>query len=144
MSEDIHISDLATPQLNAAQRGAIDYGESLPRIELRSADILAEAQALTGLQDFGPADFLPRLELLCDEWGSDPNLLNIGRLSLRNKLLQNAKGRLLVQDVLSRHPEIHEVEIRAPIIVAGLPRSGTTHLLNLMAADTRLRALPLW
>jgi len=50
----------------------------------------------------------------------------------------------LIQDLLLRHPEIHKVTIMAPIIVAGLPRSGTTHLLNLMAADQRLRALPLW
>jgi hypothetical protein len=65
-------------------------------------------------------------------------------MSLRNKLLLFATNRLLIQDLLKRHPEIHDVEIRAPIIVAGLPRSGTTHLLNLMAADSRLRALPLW
>ena len=32
----------------------------------------------------------------------------------------------------------------APIIVVGLPRSGTTHLVNLIAADPRLRSLPLW
>lgn len=144
LSEEIRITDLAEPQLTAAQRGAIDYGENLQPIELHSASILSEAQSLTGLHDFGPTDFLQRLDLLCDEWGSDPSLLNIGRLSLRNKLLQNAKGRLLIQDVLTRHPEIHDVEIRAPIIVAGLPRSGTTHLLNLMAADSRLRSLPLW
>ncbi len=46
--------------------------------------------------------------------------------------------------MLVRHPEAHAVDIQSPIIVAGLPRSGTTHLLNLMAADSRLRALPLW
>ena len=55
-----------------------------------------------------------------------------------------AKNRLLIQDLLTRHPEIHDVKIKAPIIVAGLPRSGTTHLLNLLAADSRLRSLPLW
>ena len=31
-----------------------------------------------------------------------------------------------------------------PIIIIGLPRSGTTHLLNLIAADQRLRSLPYW
>jgi hypothetical protein len=143
LSEAIRITDLAQPQLNAAQRGAIAYGENL-QVDLSSASILSEAQSLTGLEDFGPADFMQRLDLLCDEWGSDPGLINLGRLSLRNKLLQHAKSRLLIQDVLTRHPEIHAVGIRAPIIVAGLPRSGTTHLLNLMAADSRLRALPLW
>ena len=125
------------------QLSALAYAETL-QIELTSQSVLQEASQATGLEDFGPPDFLARLELLCDEWGSDTSLVNLGRLSLRNKLLQHAKSRLLIQDVLSRHPEIHAVEIQAPIIVAGLPRSGTTHLLNLMAADSRLRALPLW
>lgn len=143
MSDEIRITDLASPILSAAQQGALDYVDTL-HIDLRSGSILEEAQQATGLSDFGPAEFLQRLDLLCDEWSGDAGLTNLGRLSLRNKLLQHAKSRLLIQDVLRRHPEIHDIEIRAPIIVAGLPRSGTTHLLNLMAADTRLRSLPLW
>lgn len=143
MSEEIRITDLAQPLRTEMQRSALAYAETL-EIELTSQSILHEASQATGLDDFGSLDFVARLELLCDEWGSDTNLVNLGRLSLRNKLLQHAKSRLLIQDVLSRHPEIHAVEVQAPIIVAGLPRSGTTHLLNLMAADSRLRALPLW
>jgi hypothetical protein len=143
LSEEIRITDLASPILSAAQQGALDYADTL-HIALRSESILEEAQRATGLSDVGPPDFLQRLDLLCDEWGGDAGLTNLGKLSLRNKLLQHAKSRLLIQDVLRRHPEIHDVTIRAPIIVAGLPRSGTTHLLNLMAADTRLRSLPLW
>jgi Sulfotransferase family len=143
LSDEIRITDLASPILSAAQQGALDYVDTL-HIDLRSGSILEEAQQATGLSDLGPADFMQRLDLLCDEWGADAGLTNLGRLSLRNKLLQHAKSRLLIQDELRRHPEIHDIEIRAPIIVAGLPRSGTTHLLNLMAADTRLRSLPLW
>lgn len=143
MNDVILISDLAEPQLDANQRAALAYGETLT-VNLDPEDILSEASARLYLEDFGPADFRARLALLCDEWGNDAGLNNLGRLSLRNKLLQYARNRLLIRDMLNRHPEIHEVQIRAPIVVAGLPRSGTTHLLNLMAADTRLRALPLW
>ena len=143
MSEQIRITDLARPQLTEQQRGAVAYGETLT-VDLTPDSILEEARQATGLADFGPKDFLERLHLLCSEWGQDEDLLGLGRLALRNKLLQQAKNRLLIQAVLQRHPEIHQVNISAPIIVAGLPRSGTTHLLNLMAADQRLRALPLW
>lgn len=143
MIDEIRIADLADPELSAAQRGAMSYADTL-QIELNSQSILREAQGLTGLEDFGPQNFLARLDLLCDEWGGDNELSNLGQLSLRNKLLQHARSRLLIQDVLNRHPEIHDIAIKAPIIVAGLPRSGTTHLLNLMASDSRLRALPLW
>ena len=132
MSDEIRIADLANPVLSAAQQGARDYADSLT-VELDSQSILEEARRATGLTDFGPPDFLQRLALLCDEWGGDTGLANLGRLSLRNKLLQHARSRLLIQAVLVRHPEIHDVEIKAPVIVAGLPRSGTTHLLNLMA-----------
>jgi hypothetical protein len=143
MEDQIRIDDLGQPVLTEEQRGAVAYGERLA-IDLTPDSILEEARHATGLDDFGPDDFIERLSLLCDEWGHDADLLNLGRLSLRNKLLQHAKNRLLIRDVLLRHPQIHDVKINAPIIVAGLPRSGTTHLLNLMAADQRLRALPLW
>ena len=49
-----------------------------------------------------------------------------------------------IHDLLARHPEILEIPITRPVIVVGLPRSGTTHLVNLLAADTRFRSMPLW
>ena len=54
------------------------------------------------------------------------------------------KNRLLIEDLLRRHPEILEERIVAPIIICGLPRTGTTHLHNLMSADPALRSLPYW
>jgi hypothetical protein len=143
VAEDIHITDLAAPVLTEAQAAAREYGRTL-EVTLTRDSIMREAQAITGLSNWGPEDFQVRLDLLCDEWSADTGLSGIGRLSLRNKLLQHATSRLLIQDQWRRHPEILDIEIREPIIVAGLPRSGTTHLLNLMAADSRLRALPLW
>lgn len=140
---DIHISDLANPILSEEQRGARAYGDTLD-VDLTRDGILREAEHKTGMSDWGPSDFLERLDLLLEEWNADSGLNGIGRLSLRNKLLQHATNRLLIQDQWTRHPEILDIEIEKPIIVAGLPRSGTTHLLNLMAADSRLRALPLW
>ncbi|MEH6584113.1 MAG: sulfotransferase [Halioglobus sp.] len=142
MSE-IHITDLASPVLTELQQGARDYGDTL-EVDLTRDSILLEAEQKTGLDDWGPTDFLQRLDLLLEEWNADTGLNGIGRLSLRNKLLQHASSRLLIQDQWTRHPEILEIEIEKPIIVAGLPRSGTTHLLNLMASDSRLRSLPLW
>ena len=143
MSENIRITDLAEPELSELQQSIHSFGQTL-EVSLVASEILEEAKSAVSLEDFGSPDFLARLELLCDEWSSDTGLNSLGKMSLREKLLLYAKSRLLIQDLLKRHPQIHDVEIRAPIIVAGLPRSGTTHLLNLMAADSRLRALPLW
>ena len=36
------------------------------------------------------------------------------------------------------------MELEPPVIVVGLPRSGTTHLVNLLAADSRFRSMPWW
>ena len=137
------ITDLAEPRFTDLQHSMLAFGETLS-VSLEAGAILEEASAALSLDDFGPMDFLERLELLCNEWASDAELNNLGKLNLRNKLLLYAKNRLLIQDVLKRHPQIHEVAIKRPVMVAGLPRSGTTHLLNLMAADARFRALPLW
>ena len=54
------------------------------------------------------------------------------------------KNRLLIEDLVRRHPEILDERIVAPIIICGLPRTGTTHLHNLMSADPALRSLPYW
>ncbi len=45
---------------------------------------------------------------------------------------------------MRRHPDALDVALEPPVIVVGLPRSGTTHLVNLLAADTRFRSLPWW
>ena len=62
--------------------------------------------------------------------------------SVHTLFAQLARNRLLIADLLTPAPEIHDIEIAAPIIIAGLPRTGTTHLHNLLAADPALRSLP--
>jgi hypothetical protein len=90
MSESIRITDLASPKLSELQQSIRAFGETL-EVDLDADAILKEAKADLSLDDFGPMDFLDRLELLCDEWGSDTGLNSLGRLSLRNKLLLFAK-----------------------------------------------------
>lgn len=57
------------------------------------------------------------------------------------RLLRN---RLSLTEITKRHAEIESIPIEKPFIVVGTPRSGTTHLVNLLAADPRRRALPYW
>lgn len=143
MASTIVIDDLASPQLSQLQKDALTFTEKM-EVRLTVDNILADAQRKTGLSDFGPNDFLRRLRLLCDEWSGDDGLTNLARLTLCNKLVLFARNRLLITDLLKKHPEIHDIEITKPVIVCGLPRSGTTHLLNLLASDQRLYSLPLW
>ena len=143
MPGQIRIDDLAQPRLTPAQKAAVSYGET-QKVELTVDAVLAEAAARSGLDDFGPDDFTERLSLWLAEMDADEQRTGLGRLMMFGDCARYAGNRLRVLDLLARRPEILEVEIRRPIIVVGLPRSGTTHLVNLIAADQRLRSLPLW
>lgn len=143
MKDRIRIDDLAHPQYSEVQSAALAYGERNP-VDLKVDAVLDASAARTGLDDFGPADFVPRLELWLSEMDGDPERTGLGRLGFFNDCVRYASNRLRIRDVLQRHPEILEIPIERPIVVVGLPRSGTTHLVNLIAADQRLRSMPLW
>jgi len=139
----IRITDLREPRLTEVQRLALEYGDRNP-VALTEESVLGAAVERTGLDDFGPDDFRARLRMWLEEVDADPERSGLGRLTLFRDCVRYASNRLRIRNLLAAHPEILEVEIAAPIIVVGLPRSGTTHLVNLIAADTRLRSLPLW
>ncbi len=140
---DISFDDLRDPMLSDHQRGGIQYAAA-NEPDLSPQAILDQAAEQTGLDDFGPSDFRERLDVLSQAILEDETLGALGRLSLHSDLVRYAANRLRLFDLLRRHPEIHEVELPAPIIVIGLPRSGTTHLVNLIASDLRLRSMPFW
>ncbi|MBV9951999.1 MAG: sulfotransferase [Acidimicrobiia bacterium] len=75
---------------------------------------------------------------------ADVGLNGLGRLIIRRRLLGLYRSRLRFEEYVKRHPEALEVELDPPVIVVGLPRSGTTHLVNLLAADNRFRSMPWW
>jgi hypothetical protein len=65
-----------------------------------------------------------------------------GRSSVYDQTLRYAVGRLRIEDLLARHPEILQVKIVRPLLIAGLPRSGTTHLVNVLGTSPELRSVP--
>ena len=140
---DIHITDLANPVLTAAQQAAIEAASAV-RLSLTEDAVLAAARQKTGLADFGADDFRARLRIWLQAADEDAELNAVGRATVFGNCVRALANRLRLEDLLTRHPEIHETEIRKPIIITGLPRSGTTHLVNLISADRRLRSLPFW
>jgi hypothetical protein len=137
----IYLDDLAEPVLSEAEQQAFDSGRPT---ELSVEAVLAAARAATGLSDFGAEDFRERLAMWMRSADEDKGLADAGRQGVFDLSVRYAANRLQLEDLLGRHPEIAEVEIDRPIVIAGLPRSGTTHLVNLLAADPRLRSMPLW
>ena len=143
MTNEIRIDDLAAPVLSDFQRSALAYGES-QRTDLTVDAVLERAVGATGLDDFGPDDFHERLGLWLSEMDEDEDAVGLARLVLFGNAVRYATNRLRMADLLRRHPEIHDVPIERPVIVVGLPRSGTTNLVNLIGADQRFRSMPLW
>jgi sulfotransferase family protein len=139
----IRIDDLREPRYDEAQRAALDSGRGLA-VPLDVDGLLDDARRRTGLDDFGADDFVARLRVMIDAVDADAGLNALGRLAVRQRFVRLLANRLLVEDRCRRYPEVLGLELTAPIIVIGLPRSGTTHLVNLIAADERLRSLPFW
>jgi hypothetical protein len=141
--DGVRIDDLAQPVLTPLQEAAIEITGKMP-VTFRTEVVLEQAAERTGLSDFGADDFRERLDVWMQALDEDAEQGSVGRFGAFRDCVRYASNRLRLEDLLKRHPEILDVEIVRPIVIGGLPRSGTTHLLNLIAADRRLRSLPYW
>jgi len=141
----VRIDDLAEPRFTDEVRAILDFmDEAGSQLALEPAALMEAAAAETGLDDFGAADFGERLDVLCRAMREEGGFNGAGVMQQHAFLTGLLKNRLLIEDLVRRHPEILEERIVAPIIICGLPRTGTTHLHNLMSADPALRSLPYW
>src|SRR4051812_15242786 len=118
---------------------------------LMAADTPLDAEVLhqkacdeTGLEDFGNDDYRERFDLFLGALREIDGLHDPGRLSFHMQLLQVLKNRLLMEQLLKEHPEIRDLDLVPPVVIAGLPRTGTTHLHNLLAAGPTFRVLRYW
>ncbi len=139
----VRIDDLVEPVFSDDQRAIRDALELRP-VVLDPEQLVAKARRSTGLNDLGDPGIFDRLAAHTAAIDADTGLTNLGRLTLRMRVLRLLENRLRLHDLLDRHPEIHDIDLSSPMIVVGLPRSGTTHLVNLLAQDPRRRALPFW
>ncbi len=145
MPEDIRILDLASPELPRAFLDQAKLAAPMAdALQLEPEAAIEQAASETGLTDFGEPGWRERLEIILQGLREDAELSPIGKLSAYAQLVGFLKNRLLLEDLWKRHPEIAEVEQEPPIIIAGLPRSGTTHLHSLIGSDPKLRSLPWW
>jgi hypothetical protein len=108
-------------------------------------DVLARACAEAGLDDFGEdTGFRDRLGVILDALYADAGLTRGGQVFVLGQTVRAMANRLRIEDLVKRHPESLEVPVERPIFIAGLPRSGTTHLVNWLSRDDRLNSLTLW
>jgi len=143
--ELVQLDDLAEPKFSPEAEQIRDMVATLAADCPLDADALhARAIADTGLDDFGPDDYRERLDVYLAALHDIDGMHAPGIVNFFGQLSQWLKNRLLLTDLLTRHPEIHNVELLPPVVIAGLPRTGTTHLHNLLGAAPSFRTLPYW
>lgn len=142
-SRVFRVDQFQNPSLPPVRLRELERAES-QELELSAERVLASARATTGLSDFGDREFIERLSLLLREVEADQNVWKEAKQRFAGQCTKAAANRLKIRDFLLRHPEVHDIAISRPIFITGLPRSGTTHLENLIAADRRLRYLPVF
>ncbi|OBB91787.1 sulfotransferase [Mycobacterium sp. 852002-30065_SCH5024008] len=145
MTDAVRLDDLAVPRFSAEAQQLLDMMATLaPDCPLDAEALHARAAADTGLDDFGADDYRERLEVYLAALRDIDGLHEAGVVNFFGQLLQLLKNRLLLTDLVRRHPEIDDIELQPPVVIAGLPRTGTTHLHNLLAAPPTFRAMPYW
>lgn len=105
--------------------------------------LLEEASSETGLDDFGPDDFLQPLDVLTETYRSAP-LNHRGVAAKEAHLLRQLSNRLQIAETLRHDPAIPERTITLPIYIVGLARTGTTLLHELLTLNPRTRTLLRW
>lgn len=111
---------------------------------LSAQALLAAAEGLTGLNEWGDdRTFLIGLGMLLDAVEAMPEAPAF-RVPIRQQCVHILSTRLQLEDDARRHPEILDGRIERPLVVAGLPRTGTTWLFELLALDPAARAPLEW
>jgi hypothetical protein len=124
--------------------GALLDKSRIPRTSLRVVDLIETAKRRCGLDDFGGGDFFEGLSRLLDSCQRESQLNLIGRIVLRADLIRILCSRLFMQRDRQAYPSVVQQEIREPLFIVGLPRSGTTLLHTLFALDPEHRVPLTW
>ena len=119
--------------MTASKDGALDAGS-----------LMAEAQALTGLEDFGQPQFIAGLEALVASIEAEAALTEAGLAAQRQRLRGLLVNRLRIEQALREHPQIRNERIDAPLVIVGLPRTGSTLTHRLLASDPAHTAMRWW
>ena len=104
----------------------------------------ARASEARGLEDFGEDDYREALGVLCASLDEDANLTPLGEIAHQTMIVDALQARLLCEEGWRRHPEAGEATIERPLVIIGLPRTGTTALHHLLAQDPALQAFEHW
>jgi hypothetical protein len=100
----------------------------------------AAARRSTGYDDFGDPYYRTGLRVLLRALRRDVSLTFMGRMMLRRSIAIALEQRLMIQHLRKTEPGIFTAPMLPPVVITGMPRSGTTFLHRLLAVDPSMRA----
>jgi len=114
------------------------------RVRLDEVSLSNAAIRQTGLEDFGDPHYREGLTRLIESAEYDARLHLIGRKVMSALITVFLVNRLLLAETRRRRPEIFRTSLLPPLVILGLPRSGTTFLHGMLALDPANRSIPAW
>lgn len=103
-----------------------------------------EARRAAGCDAFGDPSYLEGLRVLLRAYDEEANFTTHGRAAARYTIIEALRQRLLSNQAWQRNPRILDREIRGPIVICGLVRTGSTALHYLMGCNPDLQVLQYW
>ena len=123
----------------------MDTSYNPPNTFRHAIDLLHETVAgEIGSDDFGPGDYLPGLTALLQSMDYDPHFSEQGRRVAWGMVVGVLKGRAQAFKAMKEHPGFDARPIVSPVVITGVPRTGTTALHRLLAVDPRFQGLQTW
>ena len=110
---------------------------------LTAEAVLEQAAKISGLSDFGEEHYLEGLEALMYSARKD-NINFLGRFLIYSLAVNCAQSRLQWVEQQKITPTAFQSDLTPPLIVVGIPRSGTTIMHRMLNADLANQAIPMW
>ena len=124
--------------------GALLEKSRIPSTRLVATDLIETAKRRSHLNNFGEGDFFEALSRLLESCQDEARLNLIGKIALKTDVLETLSARLKMERDRQLYPNISRQEIREPVFIVGLPRSGTSLLHRLLSADPEHRCPLMW
>ncbi len=111
---------------------------------LNVQELLQTARQRTGLSDFGPPDFMEGLLVLVDGLNTEADIHPDRWNDLYERLQRLLINRLWFAKDMAACPEIADQDVRSPVVITSLPRTGSTKLHRMLGASTDFQTVPMW
>src|SRR5215470_73260 len=124
--------------------GALLEKSRIPSNRMFAPDLIETAKRRSGLENFAEGDFFDALSRLIESCQDEARLNLMGKIVLKTDVLETLCARLQMERDRQLYPNISHQEIRQPLFIVGLPRSGTSVLHRLLGADPDHRCPLMW